>query len=95
MNTSTTEPIEPAPADTVDDDAFEGSDYGESLVSSGFTSLASRVMRHSHEGGRCVAHTLVSVLGTKLSLHSIDDISPSSREYTPCPTTRRNSSGKK
>ncbi|KAF4918480.1 Secondary metabolism regulator LAE1 [Colletotrichum viniferum] len=52
MNTSTTEPIEPAPADTVDDDEFEGSDYGESLVSSGFTSLASRVMRHSHEGGR-------------------------------------------
>ncbi|TQN70634.1 Secondary metabolism regulator LAE1, partial [Colletotrichum shisoi] len=52
MNMSNSEPIEPAPPDTLDDDGLEGSDYAESLASSGFTSLASRVMRHSHEGGR-------------------------------------------
>ncbi|KAL0933069.1 methyltransferase domain-containing protein [Colletotrichum truncatum] len=53
MNLSTSEPIEPAPPDMLDEDQFEeSSDYGESLASSGFTSLASRVMRHSHEGGR-------------------------------------------
>lgn len=56
MNMSNSEPIEPAPPDTLDDDGLEGSDYAESLASSGFTSLASRVMRHSHDGGRCVTH---------------------------------------
>ncbi|OLN97573.1 Trans-aconitate 2-methyltransferase 1 [Colletotrichum chlorophyti] len=52
MNMSNSEPIEPATPEMLDEDEFEGSDYGDSLASSGFTSLASRVMRHSHEGGR-------------------------------------------
>ncbi|OHF01443.1 methyltransferase domain-containing protein [Colletotrichum orchidophilum] len=58
MNMTNSEPIEPAPPDTLDEEEgfqgsdYGGSDYGESLASSGFTSLASRVMKHSHEGGR-------------------------------------------
>ncbi|KAK2000670.1 methyltransferase domain-containing protein [Colletotrichum falcatum] len=36
----------------LDEDEFAGSDYAGSLASSGFTSLASRVLKHSHEGGR-------------------------------------------
>lgn len=56
MNMSNSEPIEPATPDTLAEDDFEGSDYGGSYASSGFTSLASRVMKHSHEGGRCVVH---------------------------------------
>ncbi|KAM0327964.1 hypothetical protein ACHAQA_005363 [Verticillium albo-atrum] len=47
------EPIEPAPLDMLDDDDFNGfSDYGTSLGTSGFTSLASYVLRHSHQDGR-------------------------------------------
>ncbi|KAJ3946373.1 uncharacterized protein N0V96_004734 [Colletotrichum fioriniae] len=55
---SSSEPIEPAPPNTLDEEEdfegsdYGGSDYGGSLASSGFTSLASRVMKHSHEGGR-------------------------------------------
>lgn len=49
------EPIEPAPLDMLEDHDFTGfSDYGTSLGTSGFTSLASYVLRHSHQDGRCV-----------------------------------------
>ncbi|EGY13723.1 uncharacterized protein VDAG_00405 [Verticillium dahliae VdLs.17] len=47
------EPIEPAPLDMLEDHDFTGfSDYGTSLGTSGFTSLASYVLRHSHQDGR-------------------------------------------
>lgn len=59
MDPHDNEPIEPAAPEAVGDDEYPGfSDYGDSMVSSGFTSLASYVLRHSHEGGRYVHSSL-------------------------------------